>query len=482
MEPPLETIITVAVGGSADSGKSTLIGVTTTGIYDDGNGSASKTVAVHPHEITNRRTSSISTRIYPVNDNQAVTLVDLCGQSKYFGTTSYGISGYFPDYAFVLVSANRGVLVMTKQHIRLLMSFGIPIIFVITHIDLIKEDNKRIYEETKSGIANICCSYVGRTSPSSVVSFVNNYEDQQISDQEIINIKENGAVENILDCLRTNSNGKQMLFPVITISNKTGFFFNAIRKLLTRLTPRLFWSEDSNITKMFLMKIPPSISLSPKISFTGSVFYIDSAYNPLGIGLVACGILRGDPITKNDNVIIGPFGREFIDVKVRSIHNNARQSILQLKDHHRGCIAFTTKKAEITRSQIKSGVIILNSYDLIAKICFKFRAAIIVFTGKTTIKSGYVPVLHLATIKQPVRLHIDPTENEGRDTVISNTIAIVSLKFLFRPEFIEPYNIFVFRNGTIEGIGMVLQTYSIVEDMVSKPEIIKITKRRTIKS
>ena len=477
MEEPYITDVAVAVAGNVDSGKSTFIGVAISGILDNGNGSARSCVAVHPHEIKTGKTSSISTRVYYTGEKRAITFIDLCGHERYFGTTSFGISGHFPDYAFVLISANRGVLTMTRQHIRILMSFSIPIIFIITHIDLIPENNVKLYECTKHSIGNICCTYTGKTSESSVVSYVNNFDDQKITDHDIMEQKENLAVNEILSCIGTNSNGKQMLFPVITISNKTGFFFGAIRKLLRLMTPRPFWTDDNKIIKMFQTRISPTL-LPRREPFVNSIFYIDTVYNPVGVGIVVCGILRGFPITKNSSLFIGPFGRDFVEIKVRSMHNNARQSITQMDDHHRGCIAIASKKTEITRKQIKMGVVIINSLDLVRNVCFNFKAVIIIFTGKTTIKSGYIPVLHTATIRQPARLNINASENEGRETIDTNTVSIVRFKFLFRAEYMEPYTIFVFRNGSIEGIGMVLETISILTDTETKPEIVKRHKQR----
>jgi len=457
MDIPMVTDIAVAIAGSVDSGKSTFIGVCIGNNYDDGNGSARTLVAIHPHEIETGRTSAISTRVYNSHNGHGITFIDLCGHEKYFKTTSFGVSGYFPDYAFVTVSANRGVLLMTKQHIRILLSFSIPIVFIITHIDLAPKDS---YELTKQSIQRVCLQYSGK------IVIVNDINDEDTE------VTENNAVQNIMSCLTSSlTNIKQIVFPVISISNKTGFFFNAIRKLLTFLTPVQFWNEKIKIIKMFQSKLDPIMFNNiKKEPFTGSLFYIDSIYNPVGIGLVACGILRGDSIHVNDSLIIGPFGKEFIDIKVKSIHNNNRQIIPEITDHLRGCIAFASKK-EIKRRNIKTGTIILSSIDSIKHVCFHFKASILVFNTSTTIKSGYTPIIHLSTIRQTAILRIDPSENEGRDIISSGVVSIVTFKFIIKPEFVEPFNVFVFRNGNIEGIGMVLSTLSITDDVNAKPEI-----------
>lgn len=55
-----ENDIRIAVIGNVDSGKSTLVGVLTKGIMDDGRGSARMKVFNFHHEAQNGRTSSIS--------------------------------------------------------------------------------------------------------------------------------------------------------------------------------------------------------------------------------------------------------------------------------------------------------------------------------------------------------------------------------------------------------------------------------------
>ena len=64
-----ENDIRVAVIGNVDSGKSTLVGVLTKSIMDDGRGSARKTVFNYSHEIKNGRTSSIGQEIMGFNSD-----------------------------------------------------------------------------------------------------------------------------------------------------------------------------------------------------------------------------------------------------------------------------------------------------------------------------------------------------------------------------------------------------------------------------
>ena len=307
-----KTAIAIVVGGSIDSGKSSTIGVLISKALDDGNGSARKIVATHPHEIASGKTSAISTRQYDLTSaHESITLVDLCGHENYFKTTTYGVSGHFPDYAFLIVSANRGVLPMTKQHIRLLLSLSIPILVIITHIDIAPYE---IYLNTKEGISKIFALYGGRTVTA---SFLNDVKDQTKTEDEIKPIKEM-AISNILTALTSITDGRQIMFPVISVSNKTGFFIDVIRDVMERIKPRNFWpssmgasGEDvimnHKIVKLFRNALEKQCEGSSKIlpaykEFSGGIFYIDSAYNPPGTGMVVTGIIRGTKICVGDTL------------------------------------------------------------------------------------------------------------------------------------------------------------------------------------
>ena len=64
--------LTIAVCGPVDAGKSTIIGVLTSGELDNGKGLARNKVLIHPHEIESGRTSNITFNplIYNISNNR----------------------------------------------------------------------------------------------------------------------------------------------------------------------------------------------------------------------------------------------------------------------------------------------------------------------------------------------------------------------------------------------------------------------------
>jgi GTPase len=150
------TNVTIALAGQEGSGKSTMIGVLSSHQRDNGRGLARMKVLTHNHEVMTGHTSSISHTILYDNhvtaENTAavknkeqmknkkkkmVSLIDLAGHSKYLKTTVTGLVGRKPDYIAVTVSCVQGIQEMTKEHIAIALYLQVPLIVIVTKIDLL---------------------------------------------------------------------------------------------------------------------------------------------------------------------------------------------------------------------------------------------------------------------------------------------------------------------------------------------------------
>lgn len=419
---------------------SSTIGVIISNELDDGNGSARLKVAKHNHEITSGKTSDISTRII-TNGERDITLVDLCGHEKYLKTTTFGLTGYFPDYGFVIVAANRGILKMTKEHLGILFYMKIPIVIIVTRIDIAP---KEIYENTISNIRR-----VGKIFNKKIV-FINNNFDLNAS-PDIIKHKENEGYEMLKE------NIKKMQFtddiiPVICISNKTGYFVPVLKKCLYDFEPRKLWNDYNNDLK------------------TAGIFYIESVYNPPGIGLVLSGIVKGQSIKQGDVIYMGPYNNDFVPIRIRSIHNNNRELTNELQDHQRGCIAIASvdKKIDINRGSINKGMIAISDLKLLKspsrKMTKTFKAEVEILHHSASIRLNYSPVIHMGPIRQTAKItnimmpdDKVPEKNEDNQIILkTKDKAIIDFEFIVRPEFLEKETIFFFREGTTRGVGKIV--------------------------
>jgi GTPase len=438
---------TIAVCGPVDAGKSSLIGVLTSGQLDNGRGWARNKILVHPHERETGRTSNISYNplIYKKHldsvrlsnpkeksDNlfnfklthdknswssKVVSFIDLAGHEKYLKTTIFGVTGLFPDYGIVVIGANTGITKLTREHLGILLYLRIPIIITITKVDLAP---RQVYQN----LCNQLKKLLGRNTYGKVLYF--------ISDSE----KNNEETDHYL----THMIGNQDIIPIISISNKAGTNIENIHRILYLLPPRDKWSQVKTL---------------------GSVYYIDSVYVVQGIGLVLSGTNKGNPIKIKQKLYLGPFNGQFKEVQVRSIHNSLKQNVDETGQGVQSCIAIKTvnQKDVIERSMIRKGMVAIDDINKYKNNVVKsFYARINILHHSTTIKSGYSPIIHCGPIRQSAKIDLDFIADENDNKLLrSGDNKIVRFNFKHHSEFIEENMIFFFRDGLTKGVGQVLK-------------------------
>ncbi|VDN14884.1 unnamed protein product [Dibothriocephalus latus] len=175
----------IAMLGSVDVGKSTLLGILTDGELDNGRGRARLNLFRHLHEVQTGRTSSLSSEVigfdaagHLINrkrskshltrrtvdevvcdSNRLITLLDLAGHPKYQRTTLSGLARSQPTFAALVVSTTCGLTPEGLDHARTAAALGLPLAVVITKIDLLTE-----------GSALETPNATGQTGPLSLLS------------------------------------------------------------------------------------------------------------------------------------------------------------------------------------------------------------------------------------------------------------------------------------------------------------------------
>ncbi len=460
-----KTECVIAVCGPVDAGKSSLIGVLTSGRLDDGRGLARNKILVHPHEIESGRTSHItynpliykaqkdnitlinpkdkidrnqnnSERLLNVNmrnnkcefQNKIVSFIDLAGHEKYLKTTIFGVTGLFPDYGIVVIGANTGITKLTREHLGILLYLKIPFVITITKVDLAPRD---VYQN----LCNQLKKLLGRNTYGKVLYFV--------SDSD----KNNDETDHYL----THMIGNHDIIPIISISNKDGTNIENLHRVLYSLPPRDKWLNTQT---------------------PGTVFYVDGVFVVAGAGLVLSGTTKGKPIKLKQKIYLGPFNGQFKEIVVRSIHNSLRQEVNETIPNVQCCIAFklTNQKDKLDRKMISKGMVVIDDISKYKhNVVESFYARINILHHSTTIKSGYSPVIHCGPIRQTASIDLDSYKNlnkeEKQNVLRSGDNKIVKFKFTYHPEFIEENMIFFFRDGSTKGVGQVLRINDNIDDI-----------------
>jgi elongation factor 1-alpha len=447
------------VVGSVDSGKSTLIGTIKSNKLDDGNGSNRMFVSNHKHEITSGKTSSIAIHsLKEYQKNKSLILIDLCGHEKYLKTTMFGIMSYYPDYAIVIIGANRGILKMTREHIKILHHLKIPMILVVTKTDII--DN--VYSGSEENGLDKITSDIKKIFSKGNYNVIEMPTSNTLSGDELYKV------------VPTTKE-----IPLFKLSCKTGVGLDIFKRYISDL-PR---------NQHILSKLDTTNTIiKNKNNNSNNIFYIETIYCPPGIGWVVTGILKCSNddgcISTGSQLHMGPF-TENVQVKVWSIYNYYDEKIDKLYNGQRGCLAIRCDK-KLSRTFFKKGTIITNNLDIIKMASYKYKASIRLLSHPTNVRDNFCPVIHCNTVRQTASIRIlnithnpdnkQNTENTNINTNLNNSWnknelnnfgeskkcifpgenAIIELEFKYKPEFIQPNELFFLREGLTLGVGTIL--------------------------
>mmetsp|Transcript_34634 Transcript_34634/g.87650 ORF Transcript_34634/g.87650 Transcript_34634/m.87650 type:complete len:638 (-) Transcript_34634:745-2658(-) len=417
---PIE--VRVAIIGNVDSGKSTMVGVLTRSVLDDGRGAARAKVFKHGHEEATGRTSSIGQHTlcldahgsvlndsmfrahtcgeYVARAAKVITLVDLAGHEKYFRTTAYGLTGHLPDYACLIVGANMGVVGMCKEHMGVALALKVPVFFVITKVDICPD---HILKQTVTALTAILKKPGVRKKPFLVRN-----------------------VDDVLLCARCMST--DALAPVFLTSSVTGKGLDLVRLFYNLLPQRTRWAEK---------RAAPA------------EFVIDETFGVPGVGTVVAGTVKAGTILPNMTLMMGPdiADGSFKPVTVKSIHYK-RMPVTQVGAGQTAALALK----KVKRNAVRKGMVMVDERAKPAA-SWEFDADIAILTHATTIQPRYQAVIHCEIIRQAARVVAMDCER-----LRSGDRACVRFRFMQRPEYVPLNSRFVFREGRTKGIGIVIGT------------------------
>jgi len=410
MKPTYEEI-KIATLGNVSAGKSTLIGVLTKNILDNGKGLARKNICKFPHEDDTGKTSSIGHHYITYSKHntvyKSITLIDLAGHEKYLKTTLSGINGTLCDYVMLIIGANMGVSKMTKEHFNIAKTLNKPIIIIVTKVDIAP---KHILDNTLQQIKDILnTEFAGERKPW----FIDSDQNAKKSSKIISTVKN--------------------IYPIFLVSNVNGNNISNLKLFLENIASPTKWSMyDKN----------------------DALFLIEDTFQVPGVGLVVSGVMKEGTISVNDKIWIGPFNNQFKQVLVKSMHGNVRNSIDSITSGYSGTFAIKllNKKEILRKKHIKKGCVIMaNPYCVTT-----FTAHCTILHHPTTINIGYQPVIHCGNVRQAAKIiKMDrPLTRTGDNTLIH-------FRFVCSPEYISSGTKIIFREGRTKGIGTVVETFKL---------------------
>jgi len=379
--------INIGVLGEEGAGKSTLIGVLINGLLDNGKGLSRTGVFRHKHEILCGKTSSFSHQILGFDEKGELTnygdllrpsliqivskstkiinFYDMAGSSKTFiRTTLSTLSNEYLDYLLFVISAKEPITKKTEDFLRFIFSIDLPIITIITKIDLISKE-----ELTK---------------------FINDYK-QTIIGLDLGNFAQ--IIENDKDIALFSPNMDEKDI------------------LLTFLVSNLTWEGGLTLFKNFLSVLPKNNNNTTdkdkqkeldleKLEFDiQETIYKET--NAIVKGIVSSGKLR-----INSQYFLGPDSSgNFKMVEVTDIHCKKVSVNYTYKGQYcSACIKSIGSINTLTRDNVKKGMSLLDlKIAPIASRLFEIELWTIDNTKKK-FKITYQPILNIKHIRQGVKI------------------------------------------------------------------------------
>ena len=441
----------ICVLGNVDASKSTLIGVLKTGLLDNGKGSARSSILQLKHEKESGNTTN-SNLIKIWVGNKYIQLVDLPGHTRYFSMVLRGIMEYRPSYAIIMISSlkgisdetdygkNKGKIIynMAKMHINVCLFLQLPMIIVISKVDNCPEDQlKKTQSDIKEYLKKMRCKFF-----------------YSVCDDDTMNKAINAF---------SVGTGSNLFVPVFNISNVTGFGLNLLKDFLFKLSPRDNMIKDKENTIKFA-----------KEKNIKNIFEIYKSYYVKGIGLIVFGYNKLGIINKNDKFNIGPIGKRYIEVRVKSIHDDDRNESSSLKEGDYGCLAIVpiNGKDKINKKMINKGKVITDTDIFVMGI----KTKCIIAHHQTTINKRYNAFLHAGNVGETATVfEASKFPIRGGDHV--------DITFKFKTgQFIYPGSYIIFREDYVKGYGIILENiyqedFFIINHVSNAPNTLNISNK-----
>jgi GTPase len=337
-----------------------------------------------------------------------VSFIDLAGHEKYLRTTVAGMTGSLPDYALLVIGANMGVTQMTKEHLGLCVALKIPVIVVLTKVDMCPENVKK---DTISAVTQLFKNRGLRKNLFHIRS-----------DVDVVSVVKGDTLERFV--------------PVFEVSSVTGLNLDLLRTFLNLVPPRLQWSQ--------MLDKPAEV-------------LIDRIWQVDGVGTVVGGMIMAGQVTVGQNLLLGPDPKgHFTCVTVKSIHIKR----VNVKSANAGQSAgFALKR--VKKNQVRRGMVMCAA-DAMPKsfATWTFEADVVVLHHATTIAANYEPCVQCLAVRQTAKVI---SIQHSEEVLRAGDRARVTFRFKFQPEYLKPGMRLIFRDGKCKGIGIVA---SVTNDIV----------------
>ncbi|WP_276272502.1 GTPBP1 family GTP-binding protein [Haloarcula litorea] len=406
--------IVVGTAGHVDHGKSTLVGSLVTGEADDGEGGTRGFLDVQPHEVERGLSADLSYGVYGFDDDGPVRMDNPHRKS---------------DRARVVEESDRLVsFVDTVGHEPWLRT-------TIRGLVGQKLDYGLLTVACDDGVTETTREHLGILLATDLPTVVALTKADLVDDERVNEVErevERALREVDKTPLRVDRHGveaaieeiSETVVPILTTSAVTGEGMDTLDELFEALPKTAGEVGDFRM-------------------------YVDRTYNVQGVGAVASGTIKSGEVEAGDELLLGPMqDGAFREVEVRSIEMHYHR----VDEARAGRIVGIALKG-VREADVERGMVLLP-VDADPDPVREFEAEVMVLNHPTRIDDGYEPVVHLETVSEAAAFHPDGGQ------LLPGDAGETTVRFKFRPYFVEEGQKFVFREGRSKGVGTVTAVHT----------------------
>eukprot|EP00053_Salpingoeca_punica_P018618 m.183160 g.183160 ORF g.183160 m.183160 type:complete len:792 (-) comp17469_c2_seq1:1185-3560(-) len=402
--------VRVSLVGGDNAGKSSLLGVLTTGETDNGHGKARLNLFRHHHEIKSGLTSSISQDIVGFDERGArlhfnacskeefrararkvVTFLDSPGHEKYMRTAVFGVSSQGIDCVAVTVSASSPDFATVKEFVRMTRAFMLPTVFIVTKIDIC---TKQMLTDVLRQISAIVSTELSK-SPQIIT------RDEELATLPDLSLRA----------------------PIFMVSSVTGKNLPLLYRFLFLLSPQ----PDPAKTRL------------------PALFQVEGTFRVTGAGVVVAGFMVQGAVSVDDKLMLGPArDGSFIPVTIQSVHRNRTAT----RGAQAGQLA-SFALLGVERSQVRRGQVLSASA---VSACVSIDVDIALDAGEVyALSSSPASLPHQL---RDVQVFAGVVRRRADMTLVTEDPLCVRFTFP-QPEFIMEGAVVFFWAGVLKGHGRV---------------------------
>lgn len=316
----------------------------------------------------------------------------------------------------LIIGANAGIIGMTKEHLGLALALNVPVLVVITKIDMCPPN---ILEATIRQLTKILKSSGCRKMPM----FVKDIPDVVTTAQNFVS---------------------ERVCPIFQLSNVTGDGVDLLKTFLNLLPVYKNYNNNEQVE-----------------------FQITDTFSVPGVGTVVSGTCMSGAIHLNDQLLIGPDSLgQFTPCSIKGIHRKRSKVSNSFAGQN---VSLALKK--VRRSGIRKGMVIV-SMSSNPRASWEFEAEILVLYHSSTIAIRYQAMVHCGSVRQAARVceivdtigaggkcvivpETDENAAAGKRVVRTGDRATIRFRFLQSPEYIKEGVRLLFREGRTKGVGKI---------------------------